>query len=277
MAKERNVDKAGIRKAIRMPKEKESPRTALNHSNQTNVHAVTNVGARPRNEDYALTSDDLFIIADGLGSPPAGHLASQTAAHAFYESFQKQRKNSLLAKDPARMMQTAMLRANERLKELARKPEYEGLGTTLVAAYIERGPYQDRLHIVHAGDSRAHIVRNGTTFQLTTDQTLAQDQYERGSATPRQFAQSAKNSLMYNAIAGDPIRTVHQTIELQRGDKIVLTTDGVHGPLTPVQIAARANAKTAKTAAERLVRDAVKHKRNEFPDNATAVVYFHKH
>lgn len=144
------------------------------------IHAVgqTDVGKkRHRNEDSYLVmpKHGLFVVADGMGGYAGGDVASQLAVETLFNAFEKgefhgepndkrpRRGNELVwAIEAANAKIHAEAKANE---------EYEGMGTTMIAARFS--PKKQRVFIGHVGDSRAYRLRQGSLTQLTRDHTLA--------------------------------------------------------------------------------------------------------
>lgn len=167
---------------------------------------------RERNEDALLVDDDrpLFVVADGMGGHPAGHVASQVAV----ESLDASLPASELTPHDDRLMKTlsnALRAAHGAIHEDAeREPSREGMGTTAVVATLGQSP--PLLTFAHVGDSRAYLFRGGEGRQLTHDHT-------RGGLFGRMLTQAL----------GTPgaIEPEAAEIELEPGDHVLLCTDGL--------------------------------------------------
>ena len=101
------------------------------------------------------------------------------------------------------------------------------MGTTLTMAHLV-GP---RMYVVHAGDSRCYLVRDGEAEQITTDHTLARQMVEAGGMKPEEEADSQWSNVLWNVLGGnsegDIIAEVHR-VDLQAGDAVVLCSDGLY-------------------------------------------------
>ena len=117
--------------------------------------AGSDVGRRrAANEDhYALAPDiGLYLVADGLGGHVAGQVASELAAQAALSTV---RTLEGAAPSLAEKLRYAVTAANREVHETARRrPELQGMGTTLVALLAQEG----RAALAHVGDSRAYLV-----------------------------------------------------------------------------------------------------------------------
>ena len=144
------------------------------------IHAVgqSDVGhKRHRNEDsyLILPKHGLYVVADGMGGYAGGDVASQLAVESLFDSFEKgDFRGQPNEKRPRRGNELvwAVEAANGKIFEAAKATEeYEGMGTTLIAARFS--PKKQRVFIAHVGDSRAYRFRQGSLTQLTRDHTLA--------------------------------------------------------------------------------------------------------
>ncbi len=225
------------------------------------MFALTDVGqSREHNEDTFLvaslesdavvTFDDgfheitadahglLFLVADGMGGAASGELASSMAGHLVFEAL---RASWATATTPnaatfAEALRDATVHANTRIHQHAREhPEHRGMGTTATIA----GLLGDQLFLVQVGDSRAYLVRNGLTTQLTKDQSLMQRLVEAGELTPEEAEVSDRRNIILQALGPDAQVTVDLTHQqLRRGDTLILCSDGLSGLLRGDEIGA---------------------------------------
>lgn len=188
------------------------------------VHATaqTDTGLRrKRNEDslLVLPSENLFVIADGMGGYAGGELASQLAVKTIAAAFQ-QREFEGPAHDSVPTEATNLARAiqmaNAAILEVAtRKPKLEGMGTTICAARFS--PNKKRLFIGHVGDSRCYRLRDSVLQQMTADHTMA----DHGVTGP----ESAQLSRAVGIWPTVPIDIVMAAPE--PGDVYLLCSDGL--------------------------------------------------
>lgn len=140
--------------------------------------AQTDTGLRrKRNEDSVLVLDSssLFVVADGMGGYRGGELASQLAVTTIGDAFRRRTFEGEPHENvPAQASELAraIQMANAAILETAQKrPELEGMGTTLCAARFSAN--KQRVFIGHVGDSRCYRLRDGVFKQMTADHTMA--------------------------------------------------------------------------------------------------------
>ena len=129
---------------------------------------------RSRNEDAMVVepSRGLLVVADGMGGPPAGDVASalavQQVARALHGGVS---------------MVEALRVANARiLREAALREEWRGMGCTLTALQVD--PTTSRYLVGHVGDSRAYLHSGDDFRRLTRDHTLVQAWIDEGQLPP---------------------------------------------------------------------------------------------
>ena len=90
-------------------------------------------------------------------------------------------------------------RANSALSDLVKAdPSMQGMGTTLTALLWSGS----QLGLVHIGDSRAYLVRDGEMFQITQDHTLVQSLLDDGKITAEEVASHPQRFLLLRALDG---------------------------------------------------------------------------
>ena len=115
----------------------------------------------------------------------------------------------------------AVSAATSSLRELAASdPEFADSGATLTAMLWSGS----RLALVHIGDSRAYLLRDGGLFQITHDHSVVQSLIDAGRLTPEEAVTHPQRSL-HEALAGDryllcsdgltsvvPVATIRETL-----------------------------------------------------------------
>lgn len=231
---------------------------------------------RSRNEDSYLVwmpeapeqePRAVFLVADGMGGHEAGDVASRFVvaelerAIAGGQTFSGQRFD-----EPMRRWFSGVSRSLVHLAES--RGASRGMGSTAsLVVLIGR-----RLVLGHVGDSRIYRWRQGALEQLSLDHSFAEEQRRRGLLTAEEALHHPQRNLLTQALGVDTELDV-QTAELdwQSGDRFLLCSDGLHGPVTLEEITERMDERhSPQESAEALVAKA-----NDAggPDNITAVIF----
>ena len=166
-------------------------------------------------------------------------------------------------------LRQSLERADRTVIERARSnPALQGMGTTLTMAYS----VATDLYIVHAGDSRAYLFREGELEQLTSDHTLVQTLIDGGVISPEDARRHKRRHVVTNVIGGPSegvFAEIHKLAMLD-GDTLLFCTDGLTEPVRDDAIAeVLEHHPDPDDACTRLVDLALS---RGGPDNVTAVV-----
>ena len=105
-------------------------------------------------------------------------------------------------------------------------PQLEGMGTTLTAL-LWTG---QRLGLVHVGDSRAYLLRDGVLTQITQDHTWVQRLVDEGRITEEEATTHPQRSLLMRALgSGDHVEPDLSIREVRAGDRYLICSDGLSG------------------------------------------------
>lgn len=180
--------------------------------------ARSDVGRMRRaNEDSYLVREPLFAVADGMGGHLAGDVASATAVEVLG-------RDAELELDERRLEE--MVRdANAAIWEKAQADaQLRGMGTTCTLVWME----DSTAHLAHVGDSRAYLLREGALSQLTDDHTLVARMVREGRLEADEARSHPQRNVITRALGVDPEVDVDIfAIELQRGDRLLLCSDGL--------------------------------------------------
>jgi protein phosphatase len=218
---------------------------------------------RDDNEDAAYAGTRLLAVADGMGGHAAGEVASAAVIEALRPLDTQVPDRELL-----NALDHAVRRANSALRDIVQaNPALSGMGTTLTALLWSGS----QLGLVHIGDSRAYLVRDGEVFQITQDHTIVQSLLDEGKITAAEVASHPQRMLLLKAMTGDrdcePDLQLRQT---QSGDRYLLCSDGLH-----VVVAADAITRVLLTVSDpdQAARDLVALAMDGgAPDNITCIV-----
>jgi protein phosphatase len=170
----------------------------------------------------------LMLVCDGMGGRAAGDVAADLAATFIRHELRAEGDN--VGQNPSQSLERAVLGANQAiLDEANAHPEERGMGTTCTAAIVS----PDRLAIVQVGDSRAYLLRDGRLHTLTRDQTLASDLVDTGALKPEEVESFPLRHVLAQALGTNAkVTPVITEVELREGDRVLLCSDGLHGPVS---------------------------------------------
>lgn len=227
---------------------------------------LSDVGCtRSSNEDaFALEPElGLFLVADGMGGAQAGERASAIAVETIVGSIREAA--------PSRTSQDLVeaIRAANRdiLREAAANPDYQGMGTTVVAVLID----SPAAHVASVGDSRLYLWRGGQLRRITSDQTWVNEVGRNLGLTEEQIHSHPFRNVLTMAVgARERIEVRSYELLLEAGDLLLLSSDGLHGVIGETSLAEALVAPMSLTdRAATLVQMA---RDRGGPDNITAVL-----
>ncbi|MCX4526879.1 MULTISPECIES: PP2C family serine/threonine-protein phosphatase [unclassified Streptomyces] len=177
---------------------------------------------REGNEDSGYAGPRLLAIADGMGGQAAGEVASSEVISTLV-----QLDDDVPGSDILTSLATAVQRANDQLRVMVEEdPQLEGMGTTLTAL-LWTG---QRLGLVHVGDSRAYLLRDGLLTQITQDHTWVQRLVDEGRITEEEATTHPQRSLLMRALgSGDTVEPDLSIREVRAGDRYLICSDGLSG------------------------------------------------
>ncbi|PBJ38353.1 protein phosphatase 2C domain-containing protein, partial [Mycobacterium avium] len=203
----------------------------------------------------------LLALADGMGGHAAGEVASQLVIAALAHLDDDEPGGDLLAKlDEAVRAGNAAIAA-----QVEAEPELEGMGTTLTAILFAG----DRIGLVHIGDSRGYLLRDGELTQITKDDTFVQTLVDEGRITREEAHSHPQRSLIMRALTGHEVEPTLTMREARAGDRYLLCSDGLSDPVSDETILEALQIPDVAEAAYRLIELAL---RGGGPDNVTVVV-----
>ena len=204
---------------------------------------LSDVGkVRGHNEDYVghvspATVDEakhhgwLFALADGVGGQDRGEIASSTAVESMLDSFRSHPPKQTPATVLQKLVQTANFKVYE--TAAAASPGGSSMCTTLVACLLR----YDRATIAHVGDSRCYLIRRGQAAVLTQDHTLVGEQVRMGLLSSEEAAESERRHLLSRSLGVNMmVKAEIDEHQVLPGDVLLLSSDGLHGSLTPREI-----------------------------------------
>ncbi|MDD8025311.1 MAG: protein phosphatase 2C domain-containing protein [Acidobacteriota bacterium] len=171
----------------------------------------------------------LLAVADGIGGHSSGEVASATAIAAVRDAVSERLGAAGPVPGPAGLLEEAFGKANEAVFQLATARDHmNGMGTTLVAVLVAG----EKAAAANVGDSRLYLVREEVLSQITVDHSWAADQLRLRLMTEADVNRSPFRNVVTRSIGGaEPPAIDTFEIDIRTGDRLLLASDGLFGPL----------------------------------------------
>lgn len=182
--------------------------------------ALSDTGlVRESNQDTAYAGSRLLAVADGFGG------AGGPAGAAAVDALKRLETDSLPAGDLLNLLEDAIEQAKQAVNGVAGPgSSSEEAGTTLTAMLWTGS----QLALVHIGDSRVYLLRDGELFQITHDHTMVQSMVDEGRLTPEEAATHPQRALLVRAL-GQGADDTHdlRLHDARQDDRYLLCSDGL--------------------------------------------------
>jgi PPM family protein phosphatase len=219
--------------------------------------AASDIGrVRARNQDAGYAGPRLIAVADGYG--PGGDRASaavidalrrleaadsaatDSAGSASAQVAGSAEAPNVLPADLLNVLSDAVSAATASVRSIAESdPGLADSGSTLTAMLLSGS----RLALVHIGDSRAYLYRDGGLFQVTHDHSVTQLMIDSGRLTAEEAGSHPQRSLLVRALGAtaDDVRAEGipdaqaaeagtpdlSLLDARAGDRYLLCSDGL--------------------------------------------------
>jgi serine/threonine protein phosphatase PrpC len=222
---------------------------------------------RQGNEDSAFASAQLIAVADGMGGHAAGEVASRIAVQVLQKLVPTLTADDIDEDSVEDLLMHSLHSIDAEIAAVAEEEiEKRGMGTTLTALLIR----DNRIALLHVGDSRCYRLRGNTLEQLSNDHTVIQELLDQGAISQAEAAEHPQRSMLTQALRGDgDVTPVLQMYEVKKGDRYLLCSDGLSGVLTDKEIKVGLK-KSDKDEAIKFLNDATYI--NGAPDNVTILI-----
>ncbi len=185
---------------------------------------------RKTNQDSGFASSNLLVLADGMGGAAGGDTAS-TVAVTYLSTLD----NVYPAEELVPRLRYAVEQAHQDLIQRSlNNPQLAGMGTTCIALLRS----ENKLGMIHIGDSRAYLLRKNKLIQVTHDHTLVQLMVDTGQITAEEAAKHPKRNMVTRALGDSPevIKLDESIREAVPGDRWLLCSDGLFGVVSHAAI-----------------------------------------
>ena len=175
------------------------------------------------------------VVCDGMGGQQGGEVASELACGSVAAAIQRDFSTPVGGEAGAAWIRgtldAAVQAANREVFERGEADEsLSGMGTTIVAVLI----VGHTAYILHAGDSRVYLFRQGELTRLTTDHTMVQMLLERGDITETESRTHPQRHYITRALGVAPqVECEFTVVDLTPGDVLLVCTDGLYNFVIP--------------------------------------------
>ncbi|WP_267242740.1 MerR family transcriptional regulator [Streptomyces sp. PR69] len=182
--------------------------------------ALSDAGlVRESNQDTAYAGSRLLAVADGYGEQGA------PASAAAVDALKRLDTDGIPAGNLLNVLEDAFEEAKQAVHDVSGAGSSAGGAGTTLTAMLWTG---SRLALVHIGDSRVCLLREGELFQITHDHTMVQSMVDEGRISPEEAASHPQRSLLIRALGEGADATPDMRLhDARRGDRYLLCSDGL--------------------------------------------------
>jgi len=221
---------------------------ALIFGNMTDTGLV-----RTENQDYygryVTLYGELLVLCDGMGGHNGGSVASRLAVETIRRYIV-----SSVGTDTLQVLSKAVEDASGEIwRQSKMGPGLAGMGTTCVALILETTP-KPKAYWASVGDSRIYLIRRNVICQLTDDHSRVMDMFRRGLITKDETRDHPEKNIITRALGiAESIKVDVGTLDLCKGDRLLLCSDGICGPVRDEEMVTLSAKATPQEFSERLV------------------------
>ena len=216
----------------------------------------------PETEEVVDELGILLIVSDGMGGHFSGAEASRKAVEVIGDEYFEGDEGN-----PLERLKSAFDEANKDIFELVGHSVNGMAGTTCTAALL----FPEFVHVAHAGDSRAYLVRKGEIEQLTIDHSVVGEMMRKGMLTKEEARNHPHRNVITRAMGLQMEVQVDLTesVDVWPGDAIMLCSDGLFSMISEEEMAEIVSNLPPTEAAKKLIKRA---KEEGGTDNITIVI-----
>ena len=185
-------------------------------------------GPKGDNQDAVLPPFEVggwtwCAIADGVGSSALGGVAARASLEIVRQV------------NGDKPMAEVFASVQRKLSEIG---SGEAAGKSIATTLSVLRVFRDKAFVGHVGDTRISHYRSSGVMGRTKDQTEVQKLLDDGVLTKNQAARYPRRNVLLSAMSAGRDYDLHEEEFLvQRGDRVLLTSDGFHSKLPRRRIA----------------------------------------
>jgi len=216
-------------------------------------------------DDSVHTKGILMSVADGMGGPRGGAVASRLAVNVLKTEYYKSTHKNI-----PESLKNAFLKANQEvLTKSQDNGDIQGMGTTLTAVVLK----DTEMYYAHVGDSRGYIIFKNKISQFTEDHSYVEILLKAGAITEEEALTHPERNAITRAIGTNPeliVDVSERHLKIKKGQYILLCSDGLYKVVSDEEILNTIyEYQTPDVVCERLVEKANEH---GGPDNITVLL-----
>ncbi len=195
----------------------------LNRGDRSTMDAAT---------DFNVTERGVLLaVSDGMGGEAAGEVASALVVETLRRVLAENAPQSEESKTAiTKLIENAVIKANEEVFAAAKDPGKRGMGATLTAIYVN-GP---EAYIAEIGDSRAYLLRGRRMRQMTRDQSFVQLLLDSGAISEEEAKNYPHKNIILQALGQQKnLNVALGKLTLRRNDRLLICSDGLSNKVTP--------------------------------------------
>ncbi|MED1946780.1 MULTISPECIES: PP2C family serine/threonine-protein phosphatase [Brevibacillus] len=229
------------------------------------------IGRREEQDDYFSTATSshgtIAVLADGISGLANGRLASTLAVTTFIREFTK-------LDNPKHMSLFFSRAASLANSEILQALRGSRGGTTLVAGVI----VEDKLYWGAVGDSIITVFRNGEFIPINQKdiyESVLEARFLSGEITKDEALEHPQKKQLINYLGYENFQNIEigrEPFPLEKGDKVILCSDGVYDTLTEMELEQVLFQNIAAHDAADQIIEAVESKQKANQDNATILI-----
>lgn len=196
--------------------------------------AESRIGGRSENQDSYGCSDTPYgfvvTVCDGMGGGPGGKTASSIAVSEIISGIKEGNSDDTATN----IVIKSIRRANLAIIEAGNTtPALKGMGSTCTVLLIS----EESAIVAHVGDSRVYQLRGKNKVFRTFDHSMVFDLVKQRVITEEQARLSAQSNVITRALGIKADIEVDVTeLPYDNGDRFLLTTDGIHGSVSEIEL-----------------------------------------
>ena len=237
------------------------------------VLGMTDVGLhRKENQDTFTIAEacgrHIAVVCDGMGGERGGRIASSIAADTYLSQLKALLRPDMMIEQLRELSSFCVAQANTAVHQYAlENRNCKGMGTTLVSVITDG---EDAL-VSNIGDSRAYLLRGGKLSRVTHDHSVVESLVQSGDITAEEARTHPNRNLITRALGPETIASCdNYEMKLQKGDRLLLCTDGLVITATDEQI--ERTISTCNDIDSALAALIALARQYDAPDNVTAVL-----